>query len=153
MAKVTKLHSLLQVKMLLPPSRVSGNTEVWQRPQSAPAGYGMHVSGATCTLIKIDDDLGRRDVDKRKLCRVCWDVHKKRYKTQTVDFDAVDVLLPPKRSLRADQWSDMLRCSCRESPAKSCVRNYSGDGRDGAIGLWTCARDDVKAVNTTSFLI
>jgi hypothetical protein len=65
-----------------PPSRVSENTEVWQRPRSAPAGYRMHVFGATCTLIKIEDELGRRDVDKRKLCHVCWELHKKRYKTQ-----------------------------------------------------------------------
>ena len=34
-------------QMPLPPSRVSGNTEVWQRPRSAPAEYRMHVLGAT----------------------------------------------------------------------------------------------------------
>ena len=51
-----------------------------ERARRVPdACFGCNV---TCTLIKIEDELGRRDVDKRKLCHVCWDLHKKRYKTQ-----------------------------------------------------------------------
>ena len=32
--------------------------------------------------MKIEDEFGRRDGDRRKGCHVCWEVHKKIVKTQ-----------------------------------------------------------------------
>jgi len=68
--------------MLPPPPRLSGNAEVWQRPQSAPARSQMHAVDVPCTLIMIEDEYGRRVGDKRKTCHVCLDVQKKNMKTR-----------------------------------------------------------------------
>ena len=69
-------------QMLSPPSRVSGNAEVWQRAQSAPARSPMHDGCIMSTLVKIEDEYSRRNGDKRKGCHVCWKVHRKVVKTQ-----------------------------------------------------------------------
>ena len=34
-----------------------------------------------CALEKVSDEDIRGEVNKRKLCHVCWEMHKKRYKT------------------------------------------------------------------------
>ena len=65
-----------------PPPRLSGNAEVLQRPQSAPARTRIHDGDRMCALVEIEDEYGRRDGDKRKTCHVCWEVHRKNVKTQ-----------------------------------------------------------------------
>ena len=66
-------------QMLPPPPRLSGNAEVWQRPQSAPARSQTYVVDVPCALIMIEDEYGRRDGDRRKTCHVCWKALPKRY--------------------------------------------------------------------------
>ena len=68
--------------MAPPLPRMSGNSEVWQGAQTAPARLRTHAGSAGCALVKIEDDFGRRDGDKRKGCHVCWEVHKKIVNTQ-----------------------------------------------------------------------
>jgi len=65
-----------------PPPRLSGNAEVLQRPQSAPARTRIHDGDRMCALVEIEDEYGRRDGDKRKTCHVCWEVHRKNVKTR-----------------------------------------------------------------------
>ena len=68
-------------QMLPPPPRLSGNEEVWPRPQSAPARSHTHIGGTRCALVKIEDEYCRRDGDKRKPCHVCWKLHQKNRKS------------------------------------------------------------------------
>jgi len=69
-------------QMLPPPPRLSGNAEVWQRPQSAPARYQTYAADLPCTSIVIENVDDRSDGDKRKLCHVCYKVQKKNTKTR-----------------------------------------------------------------------
>jgi hypothetical protein len=64
-----------------PPSRVSGNAEVWQWAQSAPAQSQIHAVNVSCTLVKIADEYGRREGGKRRPCHVCWKMHQKNRKS------------------------------------------------------------------------
>ena len=65
-----------------PPPRMSGNAEVWQGAQTAPARLPTHAGSAGCALVKIEDEDNRREGDKRKGCHVCWDLEKKVRKSQ-----------------------------------------------------------------------
>ena len=69
-------------QMLPPPPRHTGISAGSQRPQSAPTRTRVHYVDRLCELVKIMDDYERHDGDKRKACHVCWEVHKKRTKTE-----------------------------------------------------------------------
>ena len=64
-----------------PPPRLSGNAEMWQRPQSAPARAQMYAGHVSCDLIMIENVDDRYDKDKRKPCHVCYKVHGKKVKS------------------------------------------------------------------------
>ena len=55
--------------------------ERWIAPQTAPARFQAHAWGTVCALERVSDEDVRGEVDRRKLCHVCWEMHKKRYKT------------------------------------------------------------------------
>ena len=65
-----------------PPLHHTGRSAGSQRPQSAPARTQVHYADRICELVKIVDEYGWRDGDKRKACHVCWEVHKKKAKTE-----------------------------------------------------------------------
>jgi len=51
-----------------PPPRHTGSSAGLQRPQSAPARTQVHHVDRMCDLVKIMDEYGRREGDKRKAC-------------------------------------------------------------------------------------